>query len=127
MLEAPELHTGLQVGSHESRVEGENPLPRPADYPASDAAQDMVGVLVCKHTFPAHVELLINEQPQALLLRATVNPVSAQPVFMFRIAPPQLQDLALGLGELSEVRTGPPQACSGTSGWHLFPPETRMS
>ena len=32
----------LQVGSHKSRVEGQNPLPRPAGHAAFDAAQDMV-------------------------------------------------------------------------------------
>jgi len=38
MLRAPELDAGLPVGSHQSRVEGQNPLP----HTAGDAAQDSV-------------------------------------------------------------------------------------
>jgi len=41
---SPELDTGLQVGSHQSGVEGQNPLPRPAGHAAFDAAQDMAGI-----------------------------------------------------------------------------------
>jgi len=51
MLGAPELDAGLQVGSHESRVEGQNPLPQPAGYASLDAAQDTVGFLGCKPTY----------------------------------------------------------------------------
>jgi len=46
VLRAPELDTGLQVGSHQSGVKGQNPLPRPAGHAAFDAAQDMVGTLL---------------------------------------------------------------------------------
>ncbi|KAK4832374.1 hypothetical protein QYF61_022229 [Mycteria americana] len=66
----------------------------------------MFGLLGCKCTLP--VELLINQHPQVLLLRAALNPFSAQPVFVLGIAPPHVQDLALGLVELHEVHTGPP-------------------
>lgn len=45
---------------------------------------------------PAPVdELLINQGPQALLLRAALHPFSAQPGFVLRIAPDQMWDLAL--------------------------------
>jgi len=60
MLGAPELDAGLQVGSHESRVKGQNHLPQPAAHASLDAAQDTVGLLGCKHTLPAHVEFLIS-------------------------------------------------------------------
>jgi len=77
MLGAPELDAGLQVGSQESRVKGQNPLPRPAGHAALDAAQDTVGFLGGKRTLPAHVELLIHQYPQGLLLRAALEPLSA--------------------------------------------------
>ena len=45
-----------------------------------DEAQDMVGLLGCKHTLLAHIESFINQHPQILLLRAALKPFSAQPV-----------------------------------------------
>ena len=60
MLGAPELDAGLQVGSHESGVKGQNPLPRPAGHAALDTARDTVGFLGCKRTLLARVELLIH-------------------------------------------------------------------
>jgi len=48
VLRAPELDAGLQMGSHQSGVEGQNPLPRPAGHAAFDAAQGMVGFLCCE-------------------------------------------------------------------------------
>jgi len=50
VLGAPERDTGLQVGSHQSRAEGQNHLPRPAGHTAFDAAQDTVGLLGFKRT-----------------------------------------------------------------------------
>jgi len=41
-----------------------------------DAAQDAVGHLGCKHTLPGHAELLVNQHPQVLLLRATEQAMS---------------------------------------------------
>jgi len=67
MLGAPELDVVLQVGSHESGVKGQNPLPRPAGHASLDAAQYTVGFLGCKHTFVARVELLIYQYSQVLL------------------------------------------------------------
>ncbi|KAK4831140.1 hypothetical protein QYF61_015443 [Mycteria americana] len=107
MLGVPELKAVLQVGSHKSEVERENHLPRPAGHTSFDAAQDTVGFLGCKGTLSGHVELLINQYPQVLLLRAALNPFSAQPVFVLGIAPTHVQDFAFGLVELHEVRTGP--------------------
>ncbi|KAK4829379.1 hypothetical protein QYF61_003719, partial [Mycteria americana] len=104
----PELDAVLQVGSHQSRVEGQNHLPQPAGLASFDAAQDTVDFLGCKRTLLGHVELLINQRPQVFLLRAALNPFTAQPVFVLGIAPTHVQDLALGLAELHEVHTGPP-------------------
>ncbi|NXC65955.1 LBN protein, partial [Anhinga anhinga] len=44
------LDAALQVGSHQSRVEGQNHLPRPAGHASFDAAQDTLGFLGCKCT-----------------------------------------------------------------------------
>lgn len=60
-------------------------------------AEEEVGFLACKCTLPARVKLLVNHLPQILLLRAALSPVSAQHVFVLRIAPAQMQDLVLGL------------------------------
>ncbi|KAK4825708.1 hypothetical protein QYF61_002067 [Mycteria americana] len=108
MLGAPELNAVVQLGSHESGVEGQNHLPRPAGHTSFDAAQDTVGFLGCKRQLPAHGELLINQHPRVLLLRAALSPFSIQPVFVLGIALTHVQDLALGLVELHEVCTGPP-------------------
>ena len=104
---APELDTALQVRSHQSRVEGQNYLPRPVVHASLDAVQDTVGFLGCERTLLGHVELLIHQYPQVLLLRAALNPFSAQSVFVVAIAPTQVQDLALGIVELHETHTGP--------------------
>ena len=63
VLRSPDLDTGLQVGSHQRRVEQQNPLSRPAGHASLDAAQDTVGLLGCKQTLPGHVELLVNQYP----------------------------------------------------------------
>ena len=106
LLRAPELDTVLQVGSQQREVEGQNHLSQPAGH-AFDAAQDTVGLLDCERTLLGHVELLINQHPQVLLLRVALNPFSAQPVVVLVIALTHVQDLALGLVDLHEVRMGP--------------------
>ncbi|KAK4805791.1 hypothetical protein QYF61_000397, partial [Mycteria americana] len=108
ILGDPELNAVLQVRSHKSGVEGENHLPRPAGDASFDAAQDTVGFLGFRSTLPGYVELLITQCHQVLLLRAALNPFSAQPVSVLGIAPTHAQHLALGLVELHEVCTGPP-------------------
>lgn len=54
----------------------------------------------------ANVELLMNQHPKVLHLRAALNPHSAQTAFALGIAPVQAQDLVFGLLELHEVCTG---------------------
>ena len=39
VLGTRELDTGFQVGSHQNRVEGQNPLPPPAGHNSVDAAR----------------------------------------------------------------------------------------
>ncbi|PKU46701.1 hypothetical protein llap_3018 [Limosa lapponica baueri] len=72
------------------------------------AAQDAVGFLGCKHMLLAHVELLIHQHSQVLLLRAALNPFSSHPVFVPEIAVTHVQNLALDLVELHEILAGPP-------------------
>jgi len=46
-LRAPELDTVLQVGSHQSRIDGQNHLPQSAGHTSFDTAQDAFGLLDC--------------------------------------------------------------------------------
>jgi len=82
VLGAPELDAGLQVGSHQSRAEGQNPLPRPAGHASLDAAQDTAGLLGCECTLVAHVKFFIHQYPKVLLGKAALNPFIPQPVLM---------------------------------------------
>jgi len=50
----------------------------------------MVGLLGCERTLFGHVELLIHQHPQALLLRAALNPFIPQPVMIPGVAPTQV-------------------------------------
>ncbi|KAK4810127.1 LOW QUALITY PROTEIN: hypothetical protein QYF61_009522, partial [Mycteria americana] len=105
VLRAPELDAVLQVRSHQSRVEWQNPLPRPAGHASFDAAQDTVGILGCKCTLLAYVQLFVHQYPQVLFCGAALDHIIPQPVLKPRIAP--TQDPALALVEPHEVHTGP--------------------
>ncbi|KAK4828118.1 hypothetical protein QYF61_023916 [Mycteria americana] len=107
MLRAPELDAVLQVGSHQSGVEGQNHLPQPAGHASFDAAQDTVGLLGCESTLLAHIQLFIHQYPQVLLHRDALKPFISQPVLILGVALTQVQDLALGLVEPHEVHMGP--------------------
>ncbi|KAK4818926.1 hypothetical protein QYF61_022103 [Mycteria americana] len=89
VLKAPELDTVLQTGSHQSRVEWQNHLPRPAGHTSFDAAQDTVGLLGCEHTLLAHVQLVVHQYPQVLFRRAALDHIIPRPVLKPRIAPTQ--------------------------------------
>ena len=73
---------GSRAGCRSPRVVLQNPLPHPAGHTAGDAAQDIVVLLGCECTLLDHDELLINQHPQVLLLRAALKAFSAQPVFV---------------------------------------------
>ncbi|KAK4831083.1 hypothetical protein QYF61_015281 [Mycteria americana] len=107
VLRAPELDAVLQVGSHQSRVEGQNHLPRPAGHASFDAAWDTVGLLGCECTLLARVQLFIHQYPYVLLPRAALNPFNPQPVLISGVALTQVQDPALGLVEPHEVHISP--------------------
>jgi len=76
VLGAQELDAVLQVGSHQSRVEGQNHLYQPAGHASFVAAQDTAGLLGCERTLVAHVYLFIHQYPQVLLDRAALDPSS---------------------------------------------------
>jgi len=80
------MDAGLKIGSHQSRVEGQNHLPRPAGHASVDAAQVMVGLLGCECTFLGHVELLINQHSKVLLGTAALIPFSTQLLFVLETA-----------------------------------------
>jgi len=95
VLRALELDAVLQVGSHKSRVEGQNQLLHLAGHTSLHATQDMIGLLGCKYTLLARIESFINPHSQILLLRAALKPFSAQPVSVLGIAPPRCRNLHL--------------------------------
>jgi len=82
-------------------------IAHPAGPASFDAAQGAVCFPGCEDTLLDRAELFINQHPQVLLLRAALNVLTAQPVFVLGIAPAQVQDLAVGLVELHEVHIDP--------------------
>jgi len=74
VLGATALDAVLQMGSHRSRVERDNPLPLPADHPSVDAAQNTVGFLGCKSTLLAHAQLFIIRIPIYMVLLVSTSP-----------------------------------------------------
>lgn len=98
-------NTAVQVGSHESWVEGQNPIPRPPVHSPLEAVQDRTGILGCEHIPPAYVQLLVYQHTQFFLLRADHSSFCTQPVFVLGIALTQVQNLSLGLVELLEDHT----------------------
>jgi len=73
--------------SQQSGAEGQNPFTCPAGHAACDAAQDMIGFLVCGHALLAHVQLFICQYPQVLLARAALKPFIPQPLLIVGVAP----------------------------------------
>jgi len=60
----------------------------------------MVGLLCCKCTLLARVQLFINQLTKIIILRAVLYSLIALPVFVLGVASAKVQDLALGLVEL---------------------------
>jgi len=56
---------------------------------------------------PAHVEFLIHQYHQVLLVRAALSPFIPQPKLILEVTSTQVQNLALGLVEPHEVYRGP--------------------
>jgi len=99
LLGVADLGTVLQMEPHKGRAETYNHLPRPAYLPFYDAAQDTVGLPGCRSTLLAHVQLFVHQNLQVFLIRAALNEFFSQSVDISRIAPTQVEHLALGLVE----------------------------
>lgn len=67
----------------------------------------MNSFLGCKFTLLLHVEFLVNQHLQVLLIGAAFNQFSAQTVSLLEIALAQMQDLVRGLVEPHTVHIGP--------------------
>jgi len=63
----------------------------------------MFGFLGFERTLPGHVELLVNQHPKVLLLRAALIPFIPQPVLILGVSPTQAQDPALCLLSLMRL------------------------
>ena len=107
VLRTPHLHTVLQVRSHQHRLEGEDHLPSPVGHVSFDAAQDVVGLLVCKSTLLAHVLLAVHQYLQVLFCKAALNPFISQLVLIVEVAATEVQDLSLGFAGSRDVLSGP--------------------
>ena len=68
----------------------------------------LAGLLGYQCTLWAHVQLIIHQYPQVLLVRVALHPFIPQPVLISGVALTQMQDLALDLVERPEVHPGPP-------------------
>ena len=71
VLGTPNLDAVLWVGPHTGRVEGDIHLPAAAGHSSFDAAQDSLGLLSCRHTLLARVELFVHQNPQVSLRRGS--------------------------------------------------------
>ena len=96
VLGAPGVVTVLQMGPHEDRIEGDNPLPLPAGQPSFDAAQGVVGRPGCKCTLLAHVQLSVHQDPQVLPHRTAFKELLSQSVHISWIASTPTKHLTLG-------------------------------
>ncbi|KAF4801461.1 Ras-related protein Ral-A [Turdus rufiventris] len=94
VLSTADLGTALQVRSHESRVEGDNPLPQPVGQSPFAAAQDIIDLLGCECTWPG--PLLIHETLKVLVYRAALNKFISQSVLTSGVSLIQMLHLALG-------------------------------
>ena len=88
VLGAPGLDAVLQMEPHKGRAEGDNHLPLPAGHPSFDAAQNT--------GLQAHAAGSCPENSQMLLFWAALNEFFSQSARVSRIAPAQVQHLALG-------------------------------
>ncbi|KAJ7413291.1 hypothetical protein WISP_92138 [Willisornis vidua] len=95
VLKTPKLDVALRVESHQSRVEGQNHLPRPAAHTSFDAALDKFGFLGCKSTEPVHVQPPTHNISKSF--STTLHLFNSQPILILGIALTQVQHLAFDL------------------------------
>lgn len=109
-MSAPSLSSdpgaAVQKGSHQHRAEVQNALLHPAAHTSLSAMQDTVAFLSSKHTWPGHVQFFIHQHPQVLLSRVALTVLLSR-LLILRVAPTQVQYLALGLVDHDEIPMGP--------------------
>ncbi|KAK4806245.1 hypothetical protein QYF61_013389 [Mycteria americana] len=103
----PKLNTVFEVRPHQCRVQGHDHFPSPAGHATFDTSQDAVGLLGHLGTLLAHIQVAVNQHPQALLCLAAFQPLFPKPVALHGVAVTQVQDLALGLVEPHTIDLGP--------------------
>ncbi|KAJ7412867.1 Homer protein 1 [Willisornis vidua] len=103
----PELDTALQVGSHHSRVEGQNLLSHSTGHTAFHAAQETTDFLCCECALLDHVQPLIHKNPQVLLSRAALHLFIHQPALVPKAAPAQVHHRALCVVKSHEIPMDP--------------------
>lgn len=105
VLGTPQLDAALQVESHQTGEEGQNHPPLTFWSHCFWCYQDMIGFLDCKCTWPGHVQALIHQHPQALSeLLSVVHPLACVDT---RVAPAQVQNLAISFVKPHEILLGP--------------------
>jgi len=67
---------------HQCRVEGEDNLPQPAGHALLNAPQDILGLPGHKGTLLSHGQPVVQQNPQVLLCRASLQKVIPSPVLM---------------------------------------------
>ncbi|RMB93651.1 hypothetical protein DUI87_29878 [Hirundo rustica rustica] len=96
-LKGPELDTILKVWPHQCRVQGKNNLPAPAGHTIPDTGQYAIGPLGHQGTLLAHVQLVVDQNPQVPFFLGTVQPHRPQPITLQGVIVAKVQDSALGL------------------------------
>lgn len=102
MLRIPELEAALQVGSHWSRLEGQNHLLQSDDDTAFDAAQDAVSAIAC-------CGLISSFSPTSTLKSFSTGKLtipSSPSLYWYRGLSHLGQHFALGLVGLHEIPMG---------------------
>ena len=107
VVRGPKLNTLLQVRPHQCRVRGHDHLTAPAGHTIPDTSQDAIGLLGHLGTLLAHVQLPVNQYPQALFCQAAFHPLLPKPVALHGVVT-EVQVPALGLVETHRIGLGPP-------------------
>ena len=84
----------LQVRLQQCRAERDNPFPHPAGNAVFTALNGTVGLPGCLSTLLTHVQFDVDRDPQIPDSKTVSH---SQSVRMFRVDPPQVQNLALVL------------------------------
>ncbi|KAK4816001.1 hypothetical protein QYF61_010869 [Mycteria americana] len=106
-VRGPKLNTVFELWPHQCRVQGDNHFPSPAGHTISDTSHDAIGLLGPLGTLLAHIQLAVDQHPQALFHQAAFQPLFSKPVVLHGVLVVQVQDLALGLVEPYIIGLGP--------------------